>query len=155
VKLSLGNGTDTRVVEASSVVPGASNRSHLTVRNTGTDSGTLWLVNVSGEDYENGYTEPERGVDDSPNEGDLSDVVELRVYHRSPSGPVYLVGSETEYVTYATVRASSREHGGGDVPPDRARTLVIEWRLPSTVGNEVQTDRIEFDLTFALRSETE
>ncbi|MFB6074705.1 MAG: hypothetical protein ABEJ89_06805 [Haloarculaceae archaeon] len=63
-----GTATLLRLSEA---VPGETGSRRITVRNVGDRRARLVVANVTVDDRENGIVGPERGVDTSPNEGEL------------------------------------------------------------------------------------
>ena len=130
-------------------------------------------------DYENGRTEPEMEVDNSgggnlengtndgaPN-GELSEAIQVTVKYNDPNGGERELNNPADY-TLADL-LTELESGflldgepftgdpAGTQPyprsPDQTTQngpgVVIEWEVPTSVGNEIQSDAIEFDITFA------
>ncbi|MFC4357882.1 hypothetical protein ACFO0N_07960 [Halobium salinum] len=154
VSLSAGGGhTETPFVSVDDAVPGANGRSAATVVNDGSRDAVLSVAAADVRSLENGRTDPERDVDTTggATEGELGDALELRVrLDRADGSTVYLVGSDHAFISLTDFVA-----GGvaGSAPVDAGEQVrfVAEWRLPTTVGNEVQTDSVELGFRLALR----
>jgi len=139
------------LANASGVVPGESGETRRAIRNTGTVAATLAVVNVSVIDRENGITAPESDVDDSPDEGELSEHLLVRLSVESPDGETVRVFGGEEFVPLDDVTAEN-ESVGADLGAGETATLLFEYRIPETVGNEIQSDTVSFDVGFQLRA---
>jgi len=151
--LRLGDGEENpTVLDVSEVAPGASGEGELSITNTGEADGHLRVSVASVTDRENGLTEPERAVDDSPSSGELSDAVDVRIALEDESGDTvgYLAGDASSYVPLGE---QSPAELTADAPLDAGETmeLVAEWRVDAGAGNEIQSDSvtIDFDATVA------
>lgn len=134
--------------------------------------GYVWISADEFAQYENGQTEPEAAVDDSPGgalgmpldglgQGELQDELLVEVYdeYNSQSGtdpPRSYLGGKADRLS-GTARevfdrlASGAFLGGRSDPTEVGpanspikRYLLLE--LPTTVGNDVQSDAVTFDL---------
>lgn len=143
-----GEGT---LLEAHRVVPGDAGTETITLRNAGNRSGTVQLARTEITDLENGIVDPEAPVDDSPDRGELSEAVKVRMIFEYPDGtnPV-VVGSESSYVTLASLNNSERPDIS--LEPERNLTVRLEWRVDENAGNEIQSDGTVFDAVFQLRA---
>jgi len=130
-------------------------------------------------DYENGRTEPEAEVDDSgggnlndgtnngaPN-GELSEAIQVTVKYNDPNDGERELNNPADYTLADLLK--ELESGflldgkpfSGDLTgtqpypssPNQSEQngpgVVIEWEVPTSVGNEIQSDAVEFDITFA------
>jgi predicted ribosomally synthesized peptide with SipW-like signal peptide len=137
----------------------------------------LWFGSDDGlTDYENGLTEPEADVDDTTGEGngELSENVKVDVYYASgvtmgdqqiSCDHIRQMNNPEDY-TMADL-AADMQNGfliDGDVgtdaasgtqaypasPDDETQTgpcICLEWEVPASVGNVIQTDSFEFDFS--------
>ena len=154
------------VFDLPDVKPGDSGRSRFCfeLRN---NPAYLWLCGELTANAETGLTEPERKTEDDPNSerGELADAIDVTLKYADAAGN----GSET--ITEGSLRTvlaqlsdgipldaagrgeidagaqQSFEPSSGDDPLTEP-CLVFEWTIPNSVGNEIQTDRVEFGLTF-------
>jgi len=143
------------LVRAGNVVPGDSGATRRAVRNTGSMTATLAVVDLSITDDEGGLTDPETEVDDSPNEGELSEHLLVRLTMTDADGETATVFGGEGFVTLADLRASN-ESVGPAIDPGTTTTLTFEYRISEAAGNEIQSDTVDFDVEFQLRApETE
>ena len=135
----------------SGVAPDEDGRTDVVFENSGSDPGTLAVADVTVTDHENSLLDPERAVGDDVATGELAASLRVRLSVTYPSGATdYRFGSAGGYVALADLdgrNATSNETLAGG----RRATVAMEWRLPETVGNEVQSDRVTFDVAFVLR----
>ena len=130
-------------------------------------------------DYENGQTEPEEDVDGSgggnldngtndgnPN-GELSEAIQVTVKYEDPNGGERELNNPADYTLADLFKElesgflldgepfSGDPTGTQPYPSSPNQTtqngpgVVIEWEVPTSVGNEIQSDAVEFDITFA------
>jgi hypothetical protein len=130
-------------------------------------------------DYENGQTEPEEDVDGSgggnldngtndgaPN-GELSEAIQVTVKYNDPDGGERELNNPADYTLADLLKElesgflldgepfSGDPTGTQPYPssPNQSTQngpgVVIEWEVPTSVGNEIQSDAVEFDITFA------
>ena len=121
-------------------------------------------------DYENGLTEPEADVDGSGGSpgagaGELSEAIQATVSYCTESGETIRTLNNPDDYTLADLAVDLKlgfpldgdpETGGTQAYPASADAetqtgpcICVDWELPTEVGNEVQTDSVEFDVTFA------
>ncbi|MCU4801479.1 hypothetical protein OB920_13955 [Halobacteria archaeon HArc-gm2] len=141
----------TVLVDAVGLAPGHSGQNAVTFENAGDASGRLLVNDTVVVDHENGLLNPEKAVGDDATTGELSSALEVRLSVSHADGTTeYLFGSSSDYVTLRSLdgedRASTETLGGGE-----QATVTFEWRLPTSTGNEVQSDGVEFDVDFVLR----
>ncbi|KTG07897.1 hypothetical protein AUR64_01285 [Haloprofundus marisrubri] len=141
-------------VRVGNLLPGHSGTASFVVELRGTDA----TLTVDGELYdtaENGRTEPERSDgDDTDDVGELQEFLHVTLWHdesgkdeRGPRDHVVYDGplsglSRVENVALA---------GGRCVEPG-THHLGVEWTLPNTVGNVVQSDSVSFGVTVAAET---
>ncbi len=129
-------------------------------------------------DYENGQTEPEEDVDgtgggnldsgtnDGQGAGELSEAIQVTVKYNDPNGGEREFNNPADYTLADLLKElesgflldgepfSSDPSGTQPYPgsPDQTTQngpgVVIEWEVPTSVGNEIQSDAVEFDITF-------
>lgn len=139
------------LVRAGNVVPGTAGATQRVIRNAGTMTAALALVNLTVTDRENGLTDPESAVDDSPGEGELSEHLLVRLTVTYEDGETATLLGGDELVPLADVTASNESAGPG-IEPGSTATLTFEYRVPEAAGNEIQSDTVAFDIGFQLRA---
>lgn len=138
-----------RRLRVANAVPGAEGISRFRVTNTGGDSGQFTVGVTSVRGNENGHLEPEReDGDTSPEQGELTDFLQIRLSVVSPNGRVYLVGGVNRYVPASSLEPASRR--GTVLSPGESAAVVLEWRLSTDVGDVIQSDQITVDLWMTL-----
>jgi hypothetical protein len=146
-------GTSARLTYAD-VVPGSGDRATLQLANTGNGTGRLLVTNVTVRDEENGRSEAESAVDDTPDVGELSEHVHVVIEVHDADGTVtYLYGTESGARSLADIGESPGPEPAGVLAPGEEATVVVDWEIPAETGNEIQSDIATFDLTFGIRSE--
>lgn len=150
-RIDLTADGSTVLVAASELAPGHSGQNAVTFENAGDASGRLLVNDTVVVDHENGLLDPEKAVGDDATTGELSGALEVRLFVTYADGTTeYLFGSASQYVTLQSLdgadRSSTETLGAGE-----QATVTFEWRLPTSTGNEVQSDGVEFDVDFVLR----
>jgi predicted ribosomally synthesized peptide with SipW-like signal peptide len=139
------------------------------VKNTGNLPGLLWFEVTPIINKDNGVTEPELGApgEDGTEAGELGAnivVSKLNVYDGgagytrlrigSPSGPEFSHGKyNLNYLGGLKLYALTGSDLG-ILDPGEDEELCLVLSLPSTVGNCVQGDSVEFDIIFHLEQIT-
>ncbi len=77
--------------------------------------------------------------------GDLSPAPRSRGSPR-PGDRTYLLGDAATHVPLADAGLSS----GWVLEPADAVTVLVEYRIPPSAGDDVQTDGVTFDVAFSL-----
>jgi len=136
----------------------------------------MWMCGELTANDENGQNEPEASVDDTVGEGmgELADAMQVTVSYctRGEEGES-VIGDEIVSGSLADVmlalQAGVPLSGDGDasapldgrdpfegvtepfvdeVPNIAEQCVCFEWTVPTSVGNEIQTDSVEFDFEF-------
>lgn len=147
--LRLGVQSGRAILDVENAIPGQSGERTVSVRNAGSLDGRLDAsVSITGE-HENGLTEPERQVDESPSQGELGEWVEFRVSLPSDDGDgrTYLVGSADDYVSPSDIGDDSATTA---LSSSERRDLRIEWCVSDEAGNEIQSDSVRLAFEFTL-----
>jgi predicted ribosomally synthesized peptide with SipW-like signal peptide len=139
--------------------------------------GWVWVGSDSGlTSYENGQTEPEADADatgggslgDSTSgagAGDLAQAIQVTVSYCDENGDNKRELNNPSYYTLADLLkdlesgflldGSGVDDGSTDAYPasqdgndQQGPCLCIDWTLPTTVGNEIQSDAVSFDVEF-------
>ena len=147
--LELGEGES--LFEGSNLAPGQSGQGTLTLRNAEDEDGNLTVTSVAITDEENGITDPESAVDSTPDEGELSSALEVRLSIDDGNSQTYLLGTESGYATLEELPDDAPSDAYGLASGEEV-TLVMDWRLPSSAGNEIQSDGVSVDLGLLLES---
>ena len=134
--------------------PGSSGVTRRTLTNGGDRRGDVLLSSVSYSSDENGQTGPEAAVDETGGDpgvdaGELHEALEIRVSVEFADGSSrYVIGAESAYRTIASLANEVVEFG--DLGAGESVDLVIEFRIPSATGNEIQSDILVVDFEFQL-----
>jgi hypothetical protein len=136
------------------VLPGDADLETLTLTNVGNETADVSVGDISISQGENGLTEPEAKVDDSAG-GELGALASGRVYFETAdSTTIDVVGGRDRTVPIEQFPAE-RSDASVAVAPNESVTLVVEWAVPSDVGNVVQTDSVSINATVsATRSKS-
>jgi len=127
--------------------------------------GFVWLRGRLRAASENGVTEPEADSDEEEDGVELLDAARAAVWvddgDRIQDGNESLVASGTLRRVLNAVAAGEglglpgdedAEEFGGEgrncFSAETAHSVVFAWRVPVGVGNQIQSDRVEFDLGF-------
>ena len=124
------------------------------------------------EQAENGMNEPEMAVDDTPDLGELGDAIEARLVYCERDDEEFVEGEEIASGSLAEVLGAissgaplDGEGVADNVPGDQAEyseevdpeesdsyitgpCVCLFWEIPTTVGNEIQTDSLTMDFEF-------
>ena len=139
------------LLDAQDIVPGDQGSSQIILNNVGDLAGSLTISNVNVDDDENGVVSAEAAVDNSPNEGELADEIRVRLSVTYPDGETERVFGSDSFVPLASLESGNRTVSEVLEPGEEA-VVVFDWRLPSDVGNVVQSDTVQFDVVFTLRA---
>ena len=133
-------------------MPGGNGSRSVTVNNTGQFAGTVrvFVTNVHGS--ENGFAPPEAAVDDDQ-ESELLERLELRIAVEDGSDRRYVLGGPDAWVNFVTSIDETRAVTSFGLDPSQSRSVVVEWRIPASAGNEVMTDTANWDLEFVFESD--
>lgn len=130
-------------------------------------NGRLYMYTHVGEEpyRENGVTEPEeKAGDDTPNQGELQDYIDLTVWYDSGmmvscdgnfniDEPVIIGGNDSQNTLFDIIEESDSEN---PIPIDdclrseEELCLGLKWSIPEEIGNIIQTDSVDFGLTFGV-----
>jgi predicted ribosomally synthesized peptide with SipW-like signal peptide len=144
--------------------------------------GWLFVGSAGGvTDYENGQTEPEEDADGTggggltnpksgQGAGELSEAIQVSLEYCDKDGNTirpfnnpddytladlfkdletgFLLDGEPDGQSGPQAYPSSPDEGTQNGP-----CLCIDWEIPTDVGNEIQSDGVEFDVTFTARQE--
>ena len=148
------------------VKPGDSGRSQFCFE-IKTNPAYLWVCGSLQRNAEAGLTEPERKAESSAEyeKGELADAIRVKLKYADAAG------NAAETITKGSLRTVLARlsegvpldaEGRGNITAGSQQRfepssddksfvepcLVFEWTIPKSVGNEIQTDRVEFGLTF-------
>ena len=154
------------VFDLPDVKPGDSGRSRFCFE-LRTNPAYLWLCGELTANAEAGLTEPERKAEDAANydTGELADAIDVTLKYADAAGNgggIITEGSLRTVLAQLSNGVPLDAAGRGDIDagaqqafepssgedPLTEPCLVFEWTIPESVGNEIQTDRVEFGLTF-------
>lgn len=141
------------ILDYAGVAPGNSGSETVTLSNGGSVAGNLSIVAIEATDSENGIVGAEAEVDDTPNEGELSDHLRLAITATYPNGTsTALFGTGDGPRPVADLAAIESRSASGEIPPGEAATIRIDWVIPSSTDNVIQSDEVGMVMTFELRA---
>jgi len=131
--------------------PGLSVRNRTQLTNTQEAAGTLSITGVSYTSRENGLTDPEEPVDETAQTGELHTNLQARIYLEYPNGSLrYLAGGSRTRYSIATL-GEEAVFNSTTVPAQTTADVVIDWKIPRTANNSIQSDTITFDIELTLQ----
>ena len=148
------SGADVTSAPAGGATPGSNWTNRATLTNTGSVPGEILLRNVTLVSYENGLTGPERaagdtGGDPGPGAGEFASTLEIRISTVDRNGArEYVFGGEDSYRPLA--RLDDEPIPVAELEPNETVQFVVEYRLPTTAGNEIQGDSVSVDFGFTM-----
>jgi len=148
-------GDSSARIQYANLAPGDDGQNRLHLENVGNASGDLSLKTVDLQaNVENGVTEPEAAVDDSPRKGELAEnlLLTLRV-NRTGGQDSYLYGTGSGSRSLASLAKEDRTGHVDVLDPGEQAEIVVDWHVPGSTGNEIQSDGVVFDLTFTLKAQ--
>jgi len=134
--------------------------------NAGNLAGKPWIEITNLKNYENGCNEPELDVPDSTcddpglGDGELGEYLMMQlnapgdVGYVYPHGPSCIAGRQCP-VNYWSSLGRIDEVIDGQVwdtiaPSSSLAPMVLEFEIPTSAGNIIQSDSVEFDIIFHL-----
>lgn len=160
--LKVDNEDDSKIVRVTlnDMKPGDTAQYQWTWKNSGTIDGRPWLEVVNVADDDNGLLEPEKADGDSEEEGELSQYLMMKLNAPGNTGYAYPnqpqcldSGSQCPlnvWDDYVQIGQSPWEVWQTIAAGATSAPMVLEFELPSSVGNIVQSDTVTFDLVFHL-----
>ncbi len=146
------NGTSVVKWNLNNLKPGNQPKGTFNLANTGSVSGYLDLENIVVTSYENGIIEPESADgDSSSSEGELEDVLNLRLFHDLDCNGWIGTGESTFFNGKVGTIASNYDldiliPAGGST----CITGIYDW-WDTADDNKAMTDSFVLDMTFELR----
>ena len=156
-------------IEVDDLKPGDSGEGQLCFSIVDNDA-YMWMCGELTANDQNGTTEPEEATlmdmfGEIPDDGQLADAMEVTVSYCDEEGEhlaEIVTGSLREVMAALQTGVPLYGDGNPDAPvsnrpafegveshEETAETCVcFEWEVPTTVGNEIQTDSVEFDFSF-------
>ncbi len=114
----------------------------------------LWIGVDNLVDYEMGQTEPEADEDESAGEmdGELSDHIMVTIWKDNGAGDHegnnILDSDESPCVDGVSLSQMQSCFDLGKIEDCETYYYGVSWEVPLSVGNEIQTDMVEFDVVF-------
>lgn len=158
------DGATVAHIELSDMKPGDTQTYSWTLSNSGSLTGKPWIEIVNLVDSENSCNEPELTVPDSTCgdlEGELSDYLFLQI--NAPGITGYWHPNKPECISpslkncplgtweaLGPVIGNTGEIWEQIAPFSSVKPMVLEFSIPESVGNIIQSDSVEFDIVFHL-----
>jgi len=149
-----GSGASASLASAEQVAPGTAWVNRGTLTNTGTVPGRVRLTDLTVVGYENGLVGPEAAVDTSGGDpgrgaGELGPVLEVRVaVERANGSRTYVFGDATTYRPLSEL--DDEPVAIADLAAGESATLVVEYEVAASAGNEIQSDSVTIDFGFTM-----
>lgn len=132
-----------------------------TINNTGSLPGNLTFSLASLVNDENGCNEPEAISDATcanpgPGEGELGDAMAVTVLLNQGLGDTSIVTSDLATASQASYSAQWNTNAGVvEIPAGGSVDVTMDWSTdPTSYGNEIQSDSLNFDVSFVLEQVT-
>jgi len=157
ISLSDDDGDDAESIEAvptngGGFAPGKEGNRSMTVNNTGRFAGTVRVYVTDLRGSENGFAGPEAAVDDDQ-QSELLEQLQLRMSVVDGEDRRYVLGGPAAWIDLDESVDEGSQVTSFGLDPGENRTIVVEWGLPSSAGNEVMTDTANWDLEFVFESD--
>jgi len=130
------------------VAPGDSGSITWTLTNDGTVDGDLTLVSTVAFG-ENGSNEPEAAVAGN-NGGANGDLDEYMTCRLSCDGTYLTDGGGNSFVPFSDLEAALDSQVNVALDAGVTTVYLLEWQIAVTVGNIIQSDTAQIDITFTL-----
>ncbi len=140
------------------VMPGDSDGENINVENTGTIDGFLHInfTNLLNNDIT--CTEPEEIAEEGdcgndPNAGELAENLSITVYFDNDDSTNFSIGDTLIYqgmVNNTTTSLLQAKLVDSELLEAGTENFRIDWQIDGAVGNEVQSDSVQFDIPFEL-----
>lgn len=140
-----GGDTNVQLINATNAKPTDSGQGTWNLTNAGSINGSLDIDVTAVNNSENEINDPESDVDSSNSSGELG--ANLEVYVHTNGGTNITSG----WVTADSLSGATYENIS--VSAGTSKEIVVEWRIPSTVGNVIQTDSVTVDVQFELNQQ--
>ena len=148
------------IISVSNMLPGDSGETRVHVNNIGDDDGTLYFNITDVVNDENGVQEPELNdctpadtSDDGPGYGELGEYLLITVLYGDDNWPIEDYYKAIDNMALNELEDNPQELGdlyyegqGLD-----GKDVVIQWELPTSTGNIVQSDNVTFSIVFYLQ----
>lgn len=130
-----------------------------TLSNAGSLTGQPWIEIINLVDNENSCNEPELAVPDTTCgalEGELGDNLYLQINAAGSGGFVYpnqagcIAGRNCPVSTWAAYGPIGQGTWENIAPNSATAPMVLEFSIPESVGNIIQSDGVEFDIVLHL-----
>ena len=107
----------------------------------------IWMQGQLTLNAENGFTEPERDVDDTSADGDWDGELADKIDATLQDADGNVVADDTLYNVFDQISSGIRIADQA-VSADNTESIRLDWSVDSGVGNIIQTDKAKFDLSF-------
>lgn len=126
--------------EIENVKPGDSGSEKAKLKNEGNVAGTVYVKISNIVNDEHGLTAPESAMGDTTVTGELG--ANLNVVIKVGSGPILYSGPVNSFGSAYKIDGTLN---GGE-----SKDLTIDWSVPTSVGNVIQSDKLKFDVNVVL-----
>lgn len=116
------------------------------------DNNDAWLEMKIGNylNEEMGMNEPEELADETPFDGDLAQNLHLKIWEDMGGEPGNNEYDDGEKVFFEDTADTLPERIVlGNIPGCESYYIGFSWMVPFDVGNEIQTDMVQFDVIFS------
>lgn len=140
---------DTARIQFADRLPGDQISQSVVVKNNGSDPGEIVTKISHVRDHENNRTEPEAAVDGTPDEGELSSALLVRLVVEWSDGS--RTALTDGYVSLEDIENETNTVSR-NLGVDEEATLELDLRVPADAGNEIQSDGVTFDCEIFLKN---
>jgi len=150
------DGSATTTVSVDDVKPGGSGRGSTTLTNGGSVDGYLNVDVGTMTNNENTVVEPETAAtgENGGEPGELGGVLDVIYgFDTTGDGNIDVPFVDTTSKPYEPINRTGGAEYNPNIPLSSnggSADFIVEWQLPSDVGNKIQSDGVELDVTFEL-----
>ncbi|HRY62682.1 MAG TPA: TasA family protein [Candidatus Paceibacterota bacterium] len=148
------DGADTNSVKftVTNTAPGASGTSYWTVKNVGSLAGYVDLASIAKTNDDNLCTEPESTDGDTTcgaGQGELGANMNITIFVDADKDGV-IDGGETTLYTGTLDGLATSYDANLALAAGAEQYVSLNWSIPTTVGNVIQSDSVQLDMSFQL-----
>ncbi len=158
LNLQVGNADPVTWSLDENVMPGDSDGENISVENTGTIDGFLHINFTNLLNNDTTCTEPEKIAEEGdcgndPNAGELAENLFITVYFDNDNSANFSIGDTLIYqgmVNNTTTSILQAKLVDSELLEAGTENFRIDWQIDGAVGNEVQSDLVQFDIPSEL-----
>lgn len=142
-------------IDAGNILPGDSGDEEVLIRNIGTDNGYLHITFANLVNDDVSCVEPEREAEGGdcgtdPGAGELAENLDILIYLDENGDNDFDLGTDTLIYQGKVKGILQGDLFNYFLTAGASKDFRVEWSIDASVGNEVQSDKTDFDIIFEL-----